>query len=1215
MAKEKDKARAAELRKRAEKMLAEGPQAILTMVPADIQKLVQELNVYQIELELQNEELRRTQLELQEARDRYLNLYDFAPTGYFTLDHNSLIVDVNLAGSELLGSEKHRLIGTQFTSSISPDSQDAFYFHWREVLKTGIKGNCELKMLKADGTLFPAQLISMGMPEKDGNINQFRTAVIDITERRKAEETLRQSEEKYRTLFETMAQGVVYQSADGKIFSANPAAERILGLTLDQMLGRTSTDPRGKAIHEDGSDFPGETHPSIIALKTGNEVKDVVMGVFNPGDEQYHWINIYATPQFRPGKSKPYQGYTTFADITEHKQADEALREAKEFSESLITSARDGISVLDNHGVHIDVNPALCEMTGFLREELIGVGPPHPYWPPEQYEEIDRAFQKTMAGDFADLDLTFMRKNGERFPVIVSPAWIKDRQGNVISYFATVKDITERKQMEEALKESEEKYHYLAENASDIIGIVDTNLRCTYMSPSVTKVRGYTVEEAMAQSLEELFTPSSAETAVKAFTEELAIESLESKDLSRVQTLELEFTCKNGSTVWCEVKASLIRDADGQPVGILAAARETTERRKSEEALRRSEERYRGILEDMEESYYETDLAGNFTVFNDALCRHLGYSREEMMGMNYLVFTPPEDVKRVSQASNQVYRTGEPVELFPREMIRKDGSRTFTETSIFPLRNEGGEIIGWRGVGRDVTERKWAEEALRQSEERYRTILEEIEDSYFEVDLAGNLTFINDAVCHHLGYPREELLGMNYRGFTAEENIEHVYQAFNEVYRTGEPNKGFLWGLIRKDGSIGFADASVSLLRSQGGEIIGFRGVGRDITERKMAEEKRMQLELKAQISSRLASVGEMAAGVAHEINNPLTAVTGYAQLLVGREDIPSDIRSDLEAINDGARRVAGIVRTLLAFSRQTKPQRKLADINELIESTLVLRAYHLRVNNIEVVTRLAPDVLETVVDPGQIQQVLLNLIVNAEMEMKLAHGKGRLTITTEKSDNTIKICVKDNGPGIMPEVMDKIFDPFFTTREVGQGTGLGLSLCYGIITEHKGKIYAESKPGKGATFIVELPVATEAKPPKPAEPIVKKPKKAVKARILVVDDEQVVRDVVNRVLTGEGHKVDTVDNAVDALKKIESKRYKLILVDIKMPGINGVTLYKRIQKIDKSLARRVVFITGDVMGADTEKFLSETKVAHIDKPFDAEQLSREVQRTLTAGR
>jgi len=190
MAQERSSKRASKLRKRAEKILAEDPQAIQPMVPADIQKLIHELNVHQIELEMQNEELRRVQLELQEARDKYRNLYDFAPTGYFTLDRNSLIVDVNLAGSELLGSEKHRLIGTQFTSSISPDSQDAFYFHCREVLKTGIKGNCEIKMLKADGTPFHAQVISVAVPEKDGNINHFRTAVIDITALKKADEEI-----------------------------------------------------------------------------------------------------------------------------------------------------------------------------------------------------------------------------------------------------------------------------------------------------------------------------------------------------------------------------------------------------------------------------------------------------------------------------------------------------------------------------------------------------------------------------------------------------------------------------------------------------------------------------------------------------------------------------------------------------------------------------------------------------------------------------------------------------------------------------------------------------------------------------------------------------------------------------------------------------------------------------------------------------------------
>jgi PAS domain S-box-containing protein len=410
-------------------------------------------------------------------------------------------------------------------------------------------------------------------------------------------------------------------------------------------------------------------------------------------------------------------------------------------------------------------------------------------------------------------------------------------------------------------------------------------------------------------------------------------------------------------------------------------------------------------------------------------------------------------------------------------------------------------------------------------------------------------------------------------------------------------------------------EIGLSPIHDSAGNLMGKVLLIRDTTDRVKAEDERRQLELRAQVSSRLASVGEMAAGVAHEINNPLTGVIGYAQLLMNRKDIPPDIKSDLTAINDGARRVAGIVQRLLAFSRQTKPERKLVDVNELIESTLILRTYHLKVNNIEVVTKLNPHLPETVVDPGQIQQVLLNLIVNAETEMKLAHGKGKLTVTTQKSDNTIKIYVKDNGPGIKPEIMDKIFDPFFTTREIGQGTGLGLSLCYGIITEHNGKIYAESQPDKGATFILELPVVTEAKPQKQPKPVAKKLKEISKARILVVDDEQLVRNVINAVLTDEGHRVDTVDNAADALKKIESKRYNLIMLDIKMPGMNGVELYKRIQKIDKPLAGRVVFITGDIMSADTEKFLAENKLAHIDKPFDAEQLKREVGHALSGGR
>ncbi len=400
-------------------------------------------------------------------------------------------------------------------------------------------------------------------------------------------------------------------------------------------------------------------------------------------------------------------------------------------------------------------------------------------------------------------------------------------------------------------------------------------------------------------------------------------------------------------------------------------------------------------------------------------------------------------------------------------------------------------------------------------------------------------------------------------------------------------------------------------IRNEKGEIIGFRGVSRDVTERKKAEEERKQLEQKAQFASRLASVGELASGVAHEINNPLTGVIGYAHLLLARKDISRDVRRDLEIINEGAQRVAGIVKKLLAFARQTKPEQRYVNINELIHTTLDLRAYELAASNIKVSLQLTRDLPMTIADPGQLQQVFLNLIINAETEMKLAHDKGKLSIKTEKINNILRITFKDTGPGIAKENLETIFDPFFTTREVGQGTGLGLSVCHGIVTEHNGKIWAESEPGKGATFIVELPIITEEKQLELPEPVIEEPKKITKAKILVVDDEPVIRQFVSQVLGEQGHTVETVDNAADALKMVKSKRYRLILLDIKMPGMSGIELYKQFQKIAPSLTKRVVFITGDVMGKRTLAFLDKTKTPYMMKPFDARQLKAEINRIL----
>lgn len=244
--------------------------------------------------------------------------------------------------------------------------------------------------------------------------------------------------------------------------------------------------------------------------------------------------------------------------------------------------------------------------------------------------------------------------------------------------------------------------------------------------------------------------------------------------------------------------------------------------------------------------------------------------------------------------------------------------------------------------------------------------------------------------------------------------------------------------------------------------------------ERRRMENERRELERKVQMASRLATIGQLASGIGHEINNPLTGVVGYSQLLLMRKDIHQDIWKDVKIINEGAQRIANIIGKLLTFARYHKPRRTYLNINDIVANTLDILTHRLETDSIKVVTKLAPDLPFTIGDVGQLQQVFLNLIINAETEMKLAHGGGELSIKTEERDDSIRISFKDDGPGITRENLEQIFTPFFTTREVGEGMGLGLSVCHGIIAEHKGRIYAKSRAGKGTTFIVELPVVIE---------------------------------------------------------------------------------------------------------------------------------------------
>jgi PAS domain S-box-containing protein len=390
------------------------------------------------------------------------------------------------------------------------------------------------------------------------------------------------------------------------------------------------------------------------------------------------------------------------------------------------------------------------------------------------------------------------------------------------------------------------------------------------------------------------------------------------------------------------------------------------------------------------------------------------------------------------------------------------------------IKDERGKIVGILRSGEDITERNRMEEALTDSEQRFRTFFEDAPMYCYMISPEGKILDVNKLALETLGYKKEEIIGKQLiTTIYAPGSHEKAKKMFAKWKETGIA-EGEL-NILTREGIERTVLLNVHAVRDTRGKLLHSISIQRDITELKRLEDERKSLEQKAQLSSRLASIGELASGTAHEINNPLTGVIGYTQFLLSRDDIPADARQDLNVINDEAQRVSGIVKRLLAFARQSRPLKTHVDINNLVSVILQLREYELKSNNITVTAALDPALPITMGDAAQLQQVFLNLIINAEMEMKQARKKGKLLITTESFDNTIQISFKDNGPGISKENLGKIFDPFFTTREVGEGAGLGLSICYGIVKEHNGRIWADSDKGKGATFIVELPIITEA--------------------------------------------------------------------------------------------------------------------------------------------
>jgi signal transduction histidine kinase/CheY-like chemotaxis protein len=423
--------------------------------------------------------------------------------------------------------------------------------------------------------------------------------------------------------------------------------------------------------------------------------------------------------------------------------------------------------------------------------------------------------------------------------------------------------------------------------------------------------------------------------------------------------------------------------------------------------------------------------------------------------------------------------------------------------------------------------------------------------------------------------------------------------------------RAFVLRLRRVDGSALWAEVTARAEPLPGSPNLRIEAVMRDVSERKKLQDQGRDLYHQLLQAEKLAALGQTMSGVAHELNNPLATILACAERLAGRR-LDETTQRDLDAIHNAAERAARIVRNLQTFARKRHTTRTTVDLNQVVRETLALRAYEQRVANVAIIEALAAGLPPVFADPHQIQQILLNLIVNAEQAMLDAHGRGTLILRSwqDPDRDAVVLEVNDDGPGVPPDVQTKIFDPFFTTKAVGKGTGLGLTVAYAIAQEHGGQLSVKSGEGRGASFMLELPVSgghVRAPEPAPSQSLPVVPKGT---RALVVEDEIALGEAVAAALGDEGFRVDRAENGEEALARVRERHYDLIICDLKMPKVDGMMFFREVSARMPNISRRLVFMTGDVAGTEAERFLEDCGCRWIPKPFrlrDLVRVSREI--------
>jgi two-component system cell cycle sensor histidine kinase/response regulator CckA len=1079
-------------------------------------------------------------------------------------------------------------------------------------------------------------------------------------ERKHAEKALRDSEDRYRDLVEHSQDLIYTHDLQGQFLSVNPAVANLLGQDRSTLL---NMNVRSILVPEVSDQFSSY----LDTISRDGAAKGLMLVQTTAGERR---ILEYNNTLRTEGVASPVVRGVCH-DVTELKRAEQALRESEERYRVLVETSPDAITLVGLNLNVIAVNRPALTLYGYERkEEVIGKSVLD-YLVPEELararEDIGRVLE---TGEIGTVEYTLLKKDGTVFPAELKASLILDKGKKPSGILLVSRDITERKQAEKAFRESEKRYRTLAESAEDVIFILDPEGHFQYMNQFGAIQLGSDPGKIIGKRSSQLFPPEVAEKQM------LGLKTvLESR---KPFFQEINMALSTGE-IYSDVRLVPVLAQSGEVQSVMGIARDITEHKRAEEALRESEERFRELYDYAPVGYHEYDSDGRITRVNRTDLEMLGYTAEEMIGQPIWKLNVEDEIAR-RQVLEKLAGSRPPGQNLERTYKRKDGTTLPVLIEDRLIQDENGRIRGIRCTVQDITDRKRGEESLKQSEENARQLAQEnatmaeigriisstlnIDEIYqsFSEEVRKIISF-DRIVINFIDTEKNTLKNVYMAGKELQDrNVRDVYPlegsgnaemvrtrstfliqtedfseykdrfpmllstfqaGFRSIMNVPLFSKGEVIGglLLRSYKPYAYTDKDVKLAERIGSQIAGAIANAQLYTERIQGEKEREALQEQLRQSQKMEAIGRLAGGVAHDFNNLLTVIKGYSQLSLAETKEDNPLRENIEEIRKAADRAGDLTRQLLAFSRRQIMEMKVLDLNDILRN-LDKMLHRVIGEDIELLFQLTEGIGRVKADPGQIEQVVMNLVVNSRDAIS---SGGKLTIETanvildeEYADSHVAVkpgpyvmlSVSDTGVGMTPGVRERVFEPFFTTKGRGKGTGLGLSTVYGIVKQSGGNIWVYSEPGKGTTFKIYLPRVDEPLGELKGE-VMKEELPQGSETILIVEDDEDVRKLASKVLEKQGYRVLIASQGSDALSLCGAykKPIHMVLCDVVMPGMAGRELTEHLVSFHSEM--KVLYMSGYTENAIVHHGILIEGMNYIQKPFTVEGLVRKVKEAL----